>query len=556
MEIPEYARIWWFYERFRFMILAKISEQRQTPWGYILGCMGLFCFSAGLRFWGLNRFNTLVFDEVYFANNGYNYLHQSPFFDIHPPLGKLLIALGMNLAQWMPFDPTIVTETDLWTLPTWHYRWLNAMVGSCIPLLGVAIVETLTRQRRSALLAGFLISLDGLLLVESRYSLLNIYLVFFGLLGHYFFFQAILSSPSQRSFGSRSLRLILAGIMLGACVSIKWNGLGFLLAIYGLWSIALLLRWWIGWQQQPRETSIPLFPRYLRKITAFHEKRTKLTVDGTFAPPSSHLKLIDDRLNILQRITVLRPYHLLLYFGLIPALFYRLQWIPHLQLNPQFDFWEVHRQIWGYNIRLQSGQAVHPYCSTWNTWPWLIRPVGYFFEEVKTSADALYFGLSKTVLPRIYDVHAFGNPFLWWASALAIVFLLFFTIYGCINRLKLFQSILSPAFTPSQASVQSNVELGIVLYWLVSFGANWLPWSLVSRCLYLYHHMPASIFSFCALGWCLNRGLQQSDRFWNLCSWITIVLVLFSFLYWLPIYLGLPLPPEAFHQRMWFRSWY
>lgn len=545
------------------MILAKMSENRQKPWGYILGCIGLFCFSAGLRFWGLNRFNTLVFDEVYFANNGYNYLHQIPFFDIHPPLGKLLIALGMSLAKWLPFDQTIVTQTDIWTLPTWHYRWLNATIGSCIPLLGVAIVQTLTHQGRYALLAGFLISLDGLLLVESRYCLLNIYLVFFGLLGHYFFFQAILSSPSKRSFGVRSLRLTLAGMMLGACISIKWNGLGFLLAIYGLWSIGLFLRWWAWWQQQPAEVSISLFPRYLRKITSFIDHHP-----ARYSSECSSENQSNDRLDILRRITLLRPHHLFLYFGLIPALFYRLQWIPHLQLNPQFDFWEVHRQIWGYNIRMQSGASVHPYCSTWNTWPWLIRPVGYFFEEVKTSADAIYFGLSKTVLPRIYDVHAFGNPFLWWASAGAIVFLLLFTLNIWRERFTRYRSVKSKSFysenSPSisqstfqsKASVQSNVELGIVIYWLVSYGANWLPWSQVSRCLYLYHHMPASIFSFCALGWLLNRGLQQSDRFWNLCSWMTIVLIFFSFIYWLPIYLGLPLPPEAFHQRMWLRSWY
>jgi len=35
--------------------------------------------SAGLRFWGLSRFNTLVFDEVYYAKFANNYLTHTQF---------------------------------------------------------------------------------------------------------------------------------------------------------------------------------------------------------------------------------------------------------------------------------------------------------------------------------------------------------------------------------------------------------------------------------------------------------------------------------------------
>ncbi|NJN39333.1 MAG: phospholipid carrier-dependent glycosyltransferase, partial [Acaryochloridaceae cyanobacterium CSU_3_4] len=61
---------------------------------------GLLCtwlFALALRFWGLARFNTLVFDEVYFAKFGHHYLTHTEFFDAHPPLGKYLIALGITL---------------------------------------------------------------------------------------------------------------------------------------------------------------------------------------------------------------------------------------------------------------------------------------------------------------------------------------------------------------------------------------------------------------------------------------------------------------------------
>lgn len=76
-----------------------------------LGLLLLWLFALATRFWGLTRFSTLVFDEVYFARFGRNYLAGVPFFDAHPPLGKYLIALSIWLGGG--FHP-------------WGYRWLNA----------------------------------------------------------------------------------------------------------------------------------------------------------------------------------------------------------------------------------------------------------------------------------------------------------------------------------------------------------------------------------------------------------------------------------------------
>lgn len=46
---------------------------------YRIGLVSIFFVSLALRFWGLDRFNTLVFDEVYYAKFGHNYLNQIPF---------------------------------------------------------------------------------------------------------------------------------------------------------------------------------------------------------------------------------------------------------------------------------------------------------------------------------------------------------------------------------------------------------------------------------------------------------------------------------------------
>ncbi|NET33042.1 MAG: phospholipid carrier-dependent glycosyltransferase, partial [Cyanothece sp. SIO1E1] len=91
-----------------------------------IGMIGLLFGAALLRFWGLGRFNTLVFDEVYFVKFANHYLLHAPFFDAHPPLGKYLIAMGMWLTDRLPL-PSNLSLNDLsgsLRSPI-SYRWMN-----------------------------------------------------------------------------------------------------------------------------------------------------------------------------------------------------------------------------------------------------------------------------------------------------------------------------------------------------------------------------------------------------------------------------------------------
>jgi dolichyl-phosphate-mannose-protein mannosyltransferase len=103
-------------------MVQRIVSKNQAPTWFWIGLGLLTCFCLAIRFWGLDRFNTLVFDEVYFAKFGHNYVTSTPFFDAHPPLGKYLIGLGIWLKGFHP----------------WGYRWVNALFGAAIPLVVTA----------------------------------------------------------------------------------------------------------------------------------------------------------------------------------------------------------------------------------------------------------------------------------------------------------------------------------------------------------------------------------------------------------------------------------
>jgi dolichyl-phosphate-mannose-protein mannosyltransferase len=435
-----------------------------------------------LRFWGLERFHTLVFDEIYFARFGHHYLTQTPFFDGHPPLGKYFIAIGIWLQGFTP----------------WGYRWMNALVGSLIPILVSGIAYRLSHRHRFALIAGAFAVLDGLLLVESRYALINIYLLFWGLLTHFCFLTAL---EKRR----RWLWLTLTGISMGATIAVKWNGLWLILGPYSVWAI--------GWGL-------------------------------------SHFKQLPKWKPAL-RLVHLSPFIMVGYMGIIAVTCYGLIWIPHLQQNVDHNFWQLHSEILAYHRRIGSGPEVHPYCAAWYTWPWLIRPLSYFYQRgISPSGPMPVYGppLPTEATPWIFDVHGMGNPPLWWFSTIAILLLLGQAGYWGFSRLQTQQT------TTLSTRPQLTSTIWVPLYLCINYAANLLPWILVSRCTFIYHYLPAAIFSSMAAAWLIDQWLDSS-RTLRIIALICLNLAVLGFLFWLPIYLGLPLSQADWQLRLPIRPW-
>jgi dolichyl-phosphate-mannose--protein O-mannosyl transferase len=169
--------------------------------------------------------------------------------------------------------------------------------------------------------------------------------------------------------------------------------------------------------------------------------------------------------------------------------------------------------------------------------------VAYFYQTARNTTEQVpaYPPLPAGAGKVIYDVHAMGNPFLWWLSTAAVLLLL---ILLAVRFLGGDSWKLSP--TPS-----TWIALYLVLNWL----ANLLPWVRVTRCTFLYHYMGASVFSGLALAWLVDRWLHSDKPDYRSAGATVIVLILLAFVFWLPIYLGLPLSTQGYQLRMWFRSW-
>ena len=129
--------------------------------------------AATIRLWGLGFPQAKQFDEIYYATEGAEMLRNgyenNPgyMFIVHPPFGKWLVAAGI----WVFGDDSVG-----WRVP-------SAIAGTLCVLILVRVVRRMTRSTLLGCVAGILLAVDGLSIVQSRFALLDIFLAVFVLAG-------------------------------------------------------------------------------------------------------------------------------------------------------------------------------------------------------------------------------------------------------------------------------------------------------------------------------------------------------------------------------------
>jgi dolichyl-phosphate-mannose--protein O-mannosyl transferase len=162
-----------------------------------------------LRLFNLGSPKGFVFDEVYYVDGARDLLKYgvevdgtNPEFIVHPPVGKWLIASGINLFGDNEFG----------------WRFASAVFGTLLILLFARLIHVLFYSPLLTALGAALMALDGLLLVHSRTALLDLFLTFFTLLGIFLWHRN---------------RHIWAGIAFGLAIGCKWSAIYFV-AVIGL----------------------------------------------------------------------------------------------------------------------------------------------------------------------------------------------------------------------------------------------------------------------------------------------------------------------------------
>lgn len=160
-----------------------------------------------LHFHNLTKPDWKVFDEVYYPKYAETYFSSETYFDVHPPLGKLIIAGGVKI-----FGHNFM-----------GYRSMESIFGLGLILVICLVSLKIFKNKATALVALVLASVSSMIFVESRFGLINIFLAFFITLALYFYWDWISDK--------KPLYLIFALFFLALASSVKWTGF---LALLGL----------------------------------------------------------------------------------------------------------------------------------------------------------------------------------------------------------------------------------------------------------------------------------------------------------------------------------
>jgi dolichyl-phosphate-mannose-protein mannosyltransferase len=387
-------------------VRRRLSTVPKDSWKSWAATAWVVAIAAILRFVNLGLPNSIVFDEVYYANEGQELLDHgvewrtefdsagnvtASFGDyvVHPPLGKWIIALGIKLfnngwARSHGFDAAF------------GWRFGAAVCGTLAVLMVTRIGRRMFRSTLLGCVAGVLMALDGFELVLSRIAILDIFVLFFALAA----FGCLLLDRDQRrtrwlkamDAGLDPTRIgragrpgftwagvpwwrLACGVMLGAGCAVKWSVIWYV-------PLFMLLVYW--WEAQLRRT-----------VGAAHPWRDALLDEAGWIA--------------LMGVLVVGTY-LASWSGWFAT---DTGWKRHYLrdqlgkseppvIGPLINLYYYHKEMLGFHDQLISP---HPYQS-W-PWQWLIlgRPVAFYWSgDPRCGAQNC-----------AAEILLLGTPALWWA---------------------------------------------------------------------------------------------------------------------------------------------
>lgn len=508
---------------------------RLAAWGGPL----LVALVAGLmRFWRLGEPRAVIFDETYYAKDAWALINQGyegswpknvdasilkdpgavavptdPGYVVHPPVGKWVIGAG----EWLfGFDP-------------FGWRFMVAVLGTLSVLMLCRIGRRLLRSAFLGCLAGALLAVDGLHFVMSRTALLDQVLMFFVLAS--FGCLLIDRDRARRRLAAalpvdedgvlrpdaavaETLRLgwrpwrLTAGVMLGLAAATKWNGL-FFLAAFGVMTVL--------WDVGARRTA-----------GAWRPYRTVLKRDLLPA--------------FVSTVPVAIATYIVSWSGWIfTDKGYFRNWATTDGKDSSWSWlfpdwwrslWHYEAEVYSFHRNLTSG---HTYES--NPWSWIVlgRPVSYFYEDPAPGQD----GCPANAAGKCArEVLAIGTPLLWWAACFAILYVLWRWFF------------------------RRDWRAGAIA---CAIAVGWLPWlHYQERTIFLFYAVVFVPYLCLAVAMMIGAMLGPPGRggaaerrrtIGAVGAGVLVLLIIWNFIYFWPLYTGQPIPMDSWRNRMWLDTW-
>ncbi len=492
--------------------------------------------------------NSTYFDEIYHPRTAYEHLNNVyPYEVSHPPLGKLIISIGIAMFGMVPFG----------------WRFMGTLFGVLmVPILYV-FLKNLFGKTPVALCGAALFTFDFMHLVQTRIATIDTYGVFFILVSYYFMYRW-LAVPAGKKLRHYVLPLFLSGLFWGAGCASKWTvvyaGAGLAL----LWLLGMIFKAGDWHEAELAAQTQPVPPEVRREVTEamFREEQPAWT------PP----RVPSFTAHAWGTVGLS-----VVFFVVIPLMIYTASYFPYaaakgnggsfLELAGQSAgwFWEcLPERLEQYPEQMarvtenlaregktpgvadrigaffqaipdQSGNPVdlmlrnqyfmltyhqsvhtpHPYQSNWYQWIIDARPILYY-QDFST--------------PGMRGIFAsFNNPLVSWAGLLA-----FFAVAVQMVRRK----------------------CGKALFIVLATLSQLVPWTAIGRVLFAYHYFPTVLFLCFAIAYLMDDMLNRKREWAGLAvyGFTGCTGLLYAIFY--PELIGISVPNwYATYFLRWFPSW-
>ncbi|MBR3297578.1 MAG: glycosyltransferase family 39 protein [Clostridia bacterium] len=463
----------------------------------------------------------MYFDELYHARTAYEHKHYLKVYETtHPPLGKIIISIGISIFGMNPFG----------------WRIMGALFGVAMLPLMYAFGKRMFGRSWLAFLAAGLMAFDFMHFAQTRISTIDVYGVFFNLCMTYYMYKFIRMDLGD-SLKDTLKPLALSGLFFGIGCASKW------ICVY---------------------TGAALAAMFFIKLIVTYIKAKKINSRSGL---DKNEPAVENAKGINKRVIVTCLW-CVVFFIIVPVTIYLASYFPYykaewaknaentkiaqmraagelaadeipegsvLTLGEKVKaYWEGVKSNQEYMYNYHSGlDSTHSYQSSWYEWPLSNRPM-WFYAGYNHPDSSLYGTISS-----------FGNPAVWWVCFAGTLFMVLMTLRG---RFKL------------------NTD---IFFLLMCMASSMLPWMLVSRCVFIYHYFATVPLIILSSVYVLKHyedkyhfipkekriELSKAANFIPYYKFIWLGLAVLLFIVFYPVITGIPVAKTYVQALQWLPTW-
>lgn len=414
----------------------------------------------------------------------------------HPPLGKLILSLGIMMFGMVPFG----------------WRFMGTLFGVLmVPILYV-FLKNLFGKTPVALCGTALFTFDFMHLVQTRIATIDTYGVFFILVSYYFMYRW-LAVPAGKKLRHYILPLFLSGLFWGVGCASKWT------VVYAGAGLALL--WLLGmafkagdWREAEYRARTQPAPPELRQEVAealFKEE----------TPPWQPPRVPSFAVHVWGSIGLS-----VVFFVLIPLCIYTVSYFPYaLAQGSAAGFWGMAREslswLWTAlpahleRLSAQTAQAAEA--------PGLLERIDGFFRAIPgDSANPVDIMLKNqhfmlTYHQGVHTPHPYASYWYQWIFDGRPI--LYYRDLDVPGMKSLFASFNNPLvswtglaafFAVAVQTVRRKCGRGLFI--LIAILSQFVPWLPIGRILFAYHYFPTVLFLCFAIAYLMDDMISRRRK--------------------------------------------